>query len=257
MFVGNPVIPVSFTLENAAGLVEQALKKKNWQNFEKGDIKLVLAPFFIFRYDAAIGEAGKPSRETRQCRLAMNGETAELAEGIAEAVPEDSSLLKELPDEYPLAVRKPIFSRKEAEKIALLKTASFLGTSRENIVLSAFREIYYPMWIVFATVAGQAYEFEISAVNGKLLGEEKVPEREKGFVELTRETLEELKEPGAWLRYSREIAAIGGEKISGKKGIEGETHAAGGRRIGGLLRKPAFWITIVLIISLAALAIYL
>ena len=267
MFVGNSVFPISFTLEKVAEIVEKALLKKNWRNFEKGDIKLVLTPFFLFYYDAVFGEKGKPNGKTRRGLLALNGETAELSKELAESMPDEAELLKELPDEYALVIKKAIFSKKEAEKIALLKTASFLGTDRKNVVLSGFKEIYYPVWLAFATVAGETHEFEISAVTGKMLGEEKVPEREKGFVELTKETLEELKEPGAWLRYSREIVAIGGKKLAEKKGNKGKEPAVkkgsgwkmpvGKKAIVRIFRKPAFWISLALVIAIVAVALLL
>ena len=56
MFVGNPVFPISFKLEQVAGLVEETLLKKNWKSFEKGEIKLVLTPFYLFYYDAGFEE---------------------------------------------------------------------------------------------------------------------------------------------------------------------------------------------------------
>ncbi len=150
-------------------------------------------------------------------------------------------------------------------------------------------EIYYPVWLAFATVVGQIYEFEISAVTGKILGEENVPEREKGYAELTKEALEELKEPRAWLRYGMEIAAIGiatigREKLAGKKGkdekkpVEGEIQVekngnteirltvkkgshwkmpVGKKAIARLFRKPAFWITIALLAVLIAAVLWL
>ena len=248
MFVGNPVFPISFQLEQVASLVDEILGKKNWRNFEKGEIKLVLTPFYLFYYDAAFEHKGKPKKETKHGRLALNAETAELSQLMSDAMPPEAELVKELPDSYPLIVRKPIFSKKEAEKVALLKTASLLETERKNIVLTSFEMVYYPIWIAFVTVGGETYELEISAVTGQLFGEEKVPEMEKGFVEITRETLDELKQPGAWLRYSKEIAEITGEKLGGNR----ETGQS-----NQIFHKPAFWLTLALLIILIVLMLYL
>ena len=244
MLVGNPVFPIGFQLEEVAALVEKILRKKNWKKFEKGEIKLVLIPFYLFYYDAAFEEENRLKKETEHGRLALNAETAELGRELADSMPEETQLAKELPDNYPLIVRKPIFSRQEAEKIALLKTASLVGTDRKNIVLTGFKMVYYPMWIAFATVAGKTSQLEISAVNGSVFGEENVPKREKGFVEITRETLEELKEPNAWLQYSKEIAQKTGERLAGRKETS-EKHS--------ILGRPSLWIIIALIIALIAL----
>ena len=269
MFVGTPVFPISFPLEKVAELIEETILKKNWKRFEKGEVKLVLTPFYLFYYDVAFEKKGKPTGKTKHGRLAINGETAELSKELAESIPNETELVQELSDEYPLVVRKAIFSKTEAEKIALLKTASLLEANRNDVVLTGFKEIYYPMWLAFATVAGQTYEFEISGVTGEIFGEEKVPEREKGFVELTHETLQELKEPDAWIRYSKEIAQIGGGKLRGKGRIapvevSGKVTEEAGKIIEkgnfgqptSFFRKPALWITIILIIVIIALILY-
>jgi len=246
MLVGNPVFPVSVGLEKAAGIIEKAIRAKNWKEFEKGKIKLVLKPFYLFYYDAVFKEKGK---KPERGRLALDGETAELGREIAGAMPEESGLVRELPDEYPLIVRKPLFSEKEAGKIALLKTSSLIGAERDSIVLTGFSLVYYPMWLVFVAVKQETIEIEISAVTGDVLGEEKVPLREKGFVEITMETLEELKQPGAWLRYSKEIAGFAGGKAAG----------APKQKLGipALFRNPLFWLSAGLAVVLIAVVLYL
>jgi len=249
MFVGNPVFPISFKLEQVAGLVEETLKRKNWLSFEKGEIKLVLSPFYLFYYDAGFEEEGKLKEETTHGKLALNARTAELNKELEESMPEESELVKELLDSYPLIVRKPIFSAKEAEKIALLKTASLLQTDRKNIVLTGLKMIYYPMWLAFVTVKSGTYQLEISAVSGEVYGEEKVPSREKGFVEVTKETLQELKQPGAWLRYSREIGGLAAGKLSNEE----ESSGTSGRSLPGIMHRPSFWLSLALILILIAL----
>ena len=174
MFLGNPVFPISFKIEQVAELVEEAIRKRNWKRFDKGEIKLVLMPFYLFYYDAVFDEEGKPTGKSDRNRLALNAETAELSREMAESMSEEE-LVKELSDDYPLIVRKPLFSKHEAEKIALLKTASMIGADRNNIVLTGFKIVYYPMWIAFVTVAKETYQLEISAVTGEVFGEEKVP----------------------------------------------------------------------------------
>ena len=262
MFVGDPVFPVVFEIEKVAELIEATLKKKSWQAFDRGEVKLVLQPTYIFYYDAVFEEGGKPKGKGERGRLALNAETAELDKGMAETMPPDNELVKELPDDYPLVVRKPLFSKAEAEKIALLKTAALIGADRNNVVLTGFKVVYYPMWLAFVTVKKKTYELKISAVTGELFGEEQVPEREKGFVEITNETLHELKEPGAWVKYSKEIADLAGEKIEGKgegssakgPGFLGEIHSTG---LPGFLQEPWMLLSIVLVVILILLALYL
>ena len=261
MFLGNPVFPIAFEIEKVAGLIESTLKKKHWHSFDKGEIKLILSPVYIFYYDAVFPEEGKPKAESERGRLALNAETAELNKELADSMPDDTELVKELPDDYPLVVRKPLFSKAEAEKIALLKTSTLIGAERKNVVLTGFKVVYYPMWLAFVTVKEKTYELEISAVTGEVFGEEQVPEREKGFVEITRETLHELKEPGAWVRYSKEIADLAGEKIEG--GEEGKPESLPGFLLGGnasvpgFLHEPWLLLSVVLLAILVLLVLYL
>jgi hypothetical protein len=262
MFLGNPVFPIAFEIEKVAGLIEATLKKKNWRSFDKGEVKLVLTPVYVFYYDAVFPEEGKPKGKAERGRLALNAETAELNKELADSMPADNELVKELPDEYPLVVRKPLFSKAEAEKIALLKTAALIGADRSNVVLTGLKVVYYPMWLAFVTVKEKTYELEISAVTGEIFGEEQVPKREKGFVEITRETLHELKEPGAWIRYSKEIADLAGDKIEGRgegkpeklPGFLNVGHSAG---IPGFLHEPWLLLSIVLVVILILLATFL
>ena len=50
MYVGSPALPLNIKLEEAAKLIEDVLKKKHWQDFSAGEMKLVLEPFYFFDY---------------------------------------------------------------------------------------------------------------------------------------------------------------------------------------------------------------
>lgn len=246
MLVANPVFPIQFQIDQVAASIDEILHKKNWKSFEKGEIKLVLKPLYLFYYDAVFPE--KETGKTARGKLALNAETAELSKEIADSMPGEEKLLKELPDSYPLIARKALFSKKEAEKIALLKTSALLKADRNDIVLTGFKMLYYPTWIVFVTVAGQTSELEISAVTGQIFGKESVPEREKGFVEVTKQTLQELKKPGAWVQYSKEIAEISAKKLSREEKTQASPKEGHGR--------AWIWITIALIAALATLILF-
>ena len=262
MFLGNPSFPISFQLEKVTELIEKTLREKHWRDFKVAEVKLVLTPLFVFQYDAAFekkGEAGKGVvGETKNGRLALDAISGELDKALAESMPAESELAKELPDTYPIEAREAELSKNEAREIAIMKTASMLGTSRNNVVLSRFRMVHYPIWVAGVTVGKATYELEISAVTGEVFGEEKVPEREKGFVEITQETLEELKQPGAWVKYSKEVVGTAAEKLSGgKKGAEQVKVAKGRIRLPSVLHRPGFWLSIALVIVLILAVLYL
>ncbi|RLG18122.1 hypothetical protein DRN67_04510 [Candidatus Micrarchaeota archaeon] len=259
MFISRPVFPISFQLEQVAKLVEGLLRKKNWKDFKQAELKLVLTPFYVFYYDAGFEEQkqGKSIvKGTKRGRGALDALSGEINEQLAESMPSSSELVKELPDDYPLEVKEPVFSESEAKKIAQLKTAAMLKTAKESVIISDFRTIYYPMWVAGISVGKQNYELEISAITGEIFGEEKVPERQQGFVEITKETLQELKKPGAWLKYGREVADTAREKLSGgERGVCPK--ALGGKlNLPNIMWRPGFWISVALLIILIAIIIF-
>jgi hypothetical protein len=65
---------------------------------------------------------------------------------------------------------------------------------------------YYPSWIIRILLDKKEYALMASGVTGRIANIEKIPLKEKKTHELVGETFRELKEPGAWLKYSREIA---------------------------------------------------
>ncbi len=262
MFLGNPSFPISFKLEQVTELVENLLKEKNWKLFEVAELRLVLAPFFVFYYDAAFEKKGESGRhvvaETKRGRLALDAVSGELNHALAETMPGESKLATQLPDTYPVEVKEQTLSKQEAKEIAVMKTASMLGTSRDCVVLSDFKTVYYPMWIADVTVADETHQVQISAVTGEVFGEERVPEREKGFVEITGETLDELKQPGAWLRYSRGLVGTAAEKLSsGERGAEPVKAAHGRIVLPSVTRRPGFWLSVLLLVILAVVVFYL
>ncbi len=258
MLLQNPSFSISIkSTEQAAELIAETLRKKNWQQFEATKPQLILIPFFFFHYDAAFEERKQGKnivKETKRGKLALNAATRELSEEIAAEAPAPSegNLIKELPDQMKPEIQESVLSKEEAEKIAAIKTAALLGTALDSIVLSGFKKIYWPIWQISATIGEKGkekkVEFQASAATGTVQGAEQVPERAKGSIEIIQETLQELKQPSAWLRYTKEIAAgaAGQAAAQGKKGSNGEK-----KQIWQLPQKPSFWITIALLIILA------
>ena len=265
MLASDPVFPIEFQIEQVTKLIEGILKRKNWKKFDVAAVKLVLTPFYFFYYDAAI-EAQKDGlvvvKETKRGRAALDAESGELDPLILGKIPPDSKLVKELPETYPIEVQKSGFSTREAKKIAVLKTASMLQVGREDIVITDFKMIYCPIWVADITVAGQTHELTISASTGELLKEENVPVRIKGFVEVTEETLHELRKPGAWLHYTKEIAGDVAGFVAKKSIGKGKKAEAGGGS-GWKLSMPPFFkrsdfiIIVALLVLLIIVMLYL
>ena len=218
VYLGKPTFPISFALEEVVGRIGDTLKSKHWHKFEMGDVKLVYVPYYIFNCDLfhEQEEDGKIS-EKHAGKHAISAVTRELNQKVADAfIEHEDKLVNEMQEAYPAVIRKAVLDKKEMEKIAGLRLAAWKETGSKHIIVSGLDMIYFPVWIVYVTVAEGTYKFEISALDGTVMEEDEVPEREKGFLEITGETLEELKEPGAWLRYSKGVLVETGKFVAKK-----------------------------------------
>jgi hypothetical protein len=213
MYLGKPSFLLSFGLEEVKTLVAEILKKKNWHEFKQSDITLSYVPYYIFFYDAFFEEktedGGKKISETQRGQLALNAISAEIDEDVSEGL-EEAELTRKTPN-VPIEIEKPAMNQKEAEKIAVIKTASFLEASIRNVIITQMKMAYNPVWIIGIEVAEGNYELKVSGINGNVFGEEEIPERKKGLMEITKETLYELKNPKAWKKYTVET----GKTIAG------------------------------------------
>ncbi|MDD5147869.1 MAG: hypothetical protein PHH08_00210 [Candidatus ainarchaeum sp.] len=236
MYLGKPSFSLSFGLEEAKNLVAEALKKKNWHEFKQSDLTLSYVPYYIFFYDAFFEEKKEDGErkisETQRGRLALNAVTAEIDEEVSEEL-EGAEFTRKSPN-VPIEVDKPSMNQKEAEKLAQVKTAEFLESHTRNVLITQMKMIYYPMWIIGIEVAEGNYELEVSGTNGQVFGEEEIPERKKGLMEITGEALYELQSPSAWGKY-----AVGTGKTIAGSGL-----------IRRIITNRWFW-TIVLIIIIA------
>ncbi|MCX6799149.1 MAG: hypothetical protein NTW59_03575 [Candidatus Diapherotrites archaeon] len=241
----GPLFPVSFSKGQASELVQKLLRRKNWRKFETKSLRLVLSPFYFFYYDAALEETREGRvivKETKRGRAALDAATGELNAQVMESVESIVEPVNTLPEGIEAETKKPLFSGNEAEKIASLKTAGLLQVGWEDVVLSDFKMVYYPIWIATVGVGGEEHTLRISGVSGELLEEEKLPTRQKSVSEITKETLQELREPKAWLHYSKEVGATTAKHLGGGKKAEssGEAQAAGGEKETGSMHLPSF-----------------
>lgn len=206
-----PTFPISLYIEEVVKLIEDTLKRKNWHKFEMGEISLEYLPFFVFHADAFSEEQVKDDRLVKGITsnfYAMDVTARKLDRNVANDFEKVEGKLENAEDsQYSPTIRKNFLDNQNAVKIAQSHIAKGLGIPRYNIIISGMQTVYVPFWIVYVTVQEGTFKLKINAFSRKLEGEEKVPKRERGFIEITKETLNELKEPNAWLRYTREIVS--------------------------------------------------
>ena len=213
MYLNKPAFPVSFSVEDIVGLIESMVNKKYWTEFEVADISLAYIPFWIFNYDAyseTPPEEGSESvvSSAESGKMALNAFTNELDENISYLYESGDAEMEQKPTaDYPFKVQRPKIREREAKEIASIRLASQMNLKKDNVIISGLELVYLPIWFAWITVAEGTYKMQINAVSGEILNEEQVPEREKGWLEVTNETIQDLKRPGAWIEYTQQVGA--------------------------------------------------
>lgn len=211
MYLNKPAFSIAFSVEDTVGLIESMIKSKHWTDFEVAEVKLVYIPFWIFNYDAYVegpteGQEAAAVSDHVSGKMALNAYTNELDENVHFLYESADVKLEQKPTkDYPFEIQRPKVREREAREIAAVRIAAKISVPKENVIISGLEMVYLPMWFAWVTVAEGTYKLQINAVGGEILNEEQVPERERGWLEVTSETLEELKQPGAWVEYTSEI----------------------------------------------------
>ncbi len=211
MFLGNPSLPVLIDGKKAGELLKNAFAEKNWKEISVSAEKLILVPYFLFEYstyreEERHGEKIVTGVERKQ--LVLNPETNDIVEDVAESLPSEREMLNEIADEIKLEVKKSGLDEERAEKICQLKTAELLEQPLNRIIIENVLKFYAPLWEMRVLIGEQQIMLHVSASSGNIVEKGKIPHREKSAEEIARETFNELKDPKAWLRYSKEIIEL-------------------------------------------------
>lgn len=226
LYLDNPALPTKIIPAEAVKLLDEIIrKKKNWHKFEIATLKLVLVPYFYFNYHY-FREKEKNGEKIVESStdgfLAMNAETLSMDEETTKLAKENiGSKTSEAPG-IEFRIIESTVEKSEQSQVIAFKTAEYFKIPRANAIISGVKKIYLPVYESFVTVKEGTFQVRINAVSGKISGIEKVPEREKGIIEITKETINELKEPGAWAEYTRGILFETRKIVAPKKSAEAE-----------------------------------
>ena len=99
-----------------------------------------------------------------------------------------------------------------------IKVAHFFKLPKETVVISSLKKCFLPVYETFITIGEKTHKINVNAYGeGNIVGVEDVADREKGFIELTKEALEELSTPKGWVNYSKGIVNEVGKSLSGNQ----------------------------------------
>ncbi len=217
MYLGNPLLPINITASGATDLIKKELEKRNWHEYELKPLKLFLVPYFLFNYHYYVEDAIDSKRTVKKTIhgiLAVNGHKIVVREDYVELIKHSwkkshSDIPKGEYDEKWCNIEK-----REQDEILQLKTAEYFNVPKSNVVVSSAKKFLLPLYMTTVIAGRKEYALTINAIDGKIEGISGVPNREKGYLEVTRETINELKTPSNWLKYSKEAIMMGAASVS-------------------------------------------
>jgi hypothetical protein len=261
LYLGNPLLPLSLSAKQALIKVETVLREKNWKDFDAGELKLVLIPYYLYNYHfytRAEKEGEVFVQSSKDGVLALNGTSLKVEEKTVKIITENIGKGEQIAPAIEHEVKKSPLTKSTQEHILKVKTAEFFKLSIDQVVVSNVKTVMFPMYESFITVQGETHEIIVDGVSGNIYGIEEVGEREKGFLEITQETLQDLKDPRAWVEYTKGLAIETRKFLAEKESIPIQN--ASEVNVAPSASKLSFlsskWI-FVLIIVLALFLIYL
>lgn len=204
-----PAFKPVLTPEVALGIIQKELKKRGWPKFDVSSIKLVYTPYYTFSFDVLAEGAPAPS-----AKAALNANTGELNDLIPFLLERPLERVRE--SEPKAEVETTNISAPEVKEAAGVKVAASVGVKREVVMISAVAKLYSPAYRVWVNVGDDTYKIEIDAAVGAPKGFEAIPTREKGWGEVTEETVTKMKSPAGWFELFGAMVKSIPEILSGK-----------------------------------------
>lgn len=204
-----PSLPVKFTLEEAAELIQDELDENNWGEIEVPTPELELVPYYVFQYDSysEVEEEGTKIRnvdEAKQGSSSINAATNQLDDVIAEICPPELIQSEFIdPKDVKVNVKEPRFTMDEAKGSAQIKIAAHEKVPRANVHISGLRLVYFPFWQYKVELDEEnTLKIRINGITGEFENEESgIPYQGKTKTELLHETVSDLQNPGGWGEY--------------------------------------------------------
>lgn len=226
MYLGNPLLPINITAQAAADTIKKKLEEKYWHEYEQKSFMLDLMPFFLFNYHYYLENEGDGKRTIKSAvhgLLAIDGHEIVVREDLVELLKHN---WKKATPEIPRGEFHEKWNnieKREQDEVLQMKTAEHFGVPKQNVVISSAKKMLVPFYTIKLLINEEEYWVSINALDGTISGMKEIPERKKGYKELTNETINDLKHPSSWIKYSKEAITEGFSAFSGKKSGEDES----------------------------------
>ncbi len=254
MYLGNPMLPLKVSAKENLEIIKKELQKNNWTVFELGKPKLILVPYFYFKYhffEESEKNGEKIIQNSSDGELALNASNLSLEQSACDIIKKSFEESTNKLERNDFETIKPIVEKKEIKKILPIKTGEFFKIPKKNIIITEIKNYYLPRYKTKIFLNKKEYDVLVSAVDGKIICFGKIPFREKGVEEVVKETLFDLSDPKNWLKYLKEI--LEGTKDKTIEKVKEETKI---KRKGPRLNFFSSEIILVLIIIIALFLIF-
>lgn len=249
----NPAVSLRIQFKDIMDILSDILEERNWKKFDTSNIELEYRPFYIFNYDVLVEQdvGGRQVSEGFSGKTALNARDPDLEPLLIQIMDNQRiEFEKEISTEVDYDIKKPLISEDELKETCTMKLASQFNVSKDNVSTSAFRLVYWPFWVIFVSIPGEGTQkLLVDGFSGYPVNAEQVPEREKGWVEVSKETFQKLKSPKGWGELSKTAAktTAGGVKTAVEKGGE---EAKGAGAAHWLFRTKTGQYTVILLVLL-------
>jgi len=237
VYLGNPLLPINITALSAAETIKKKLEAKNWQEYELGPLKLNLLPYFLYNYYYYVednSDGKKTVKNTVNGVLALDGHAIEIREDLVELLKHN---WKKTASEVPRGEfyeKWCNIEKREQDKVLQLSTAEYFGVPEGNVFVSNARKMMVPFYKTTVVLEEINYPLVVNAIDGSVEGIKEIPERQKGYLEITKETVNELKHPSAWIKYSKEALTEGTGTLLGKNSAPKEKKTSSKKKGEGI-----------------------
>jgi hypothetical protein len=203
-------------VQETVAKIDRVLKEKHWHEFQVATLKLNLVPYFLFNYHYFVEKESSGQRLIEHSFdgvLVLDGHAIKIDEELTSLVKENWSRGSTAAPDVEYEEKWNNVDKKAQESIIQLKVAQHFNVPKSNVVITSIRRVLVPYYKASVTVKEGTFGITINAVSGDMSGIEAIPEREQGFMELTKETFNDLKKPSAWAAYSKGLALESGKAV--------------------------------------------
>ncbi len=217
LYLGNPLLPINVTAKSAEESIRKELINKNWHDFELKPLVLNLVPYFLFNYYYYLEESveGKPSiKNALHGVIALDGHEVKIRQDLTHLIKTNWKKSAQLAPKDNFDTKWCNIEKREQDAVLQLKTAEHFGVPKDNVVVSSARKFFVPFYKTSVVAGKTEYQLIVNAIDGSSEGLSKIPFREKGYLEITKETINDLRTPSNWLKYSKEALLEGATSVS-------------------------------------------